>query len=237
MRSFIVMAMFLASFASSAASDYIETRDLAIDAAGLETLFVDAGAGSIDVEGVEGIGRIEVNATIVIPDADADDALKIMEKKLELSLEKHDGQAVLKSWFENGFWGSGSDRHIDLEIRAPASLAISIDDGSGSIAIRNFVSDVRIDDGSGTIDVHTVGALDIDDGSGSIHVTNVAGDVFVDDGSGTITVDKVGGSVKVDDGSGSIRVTDVAEDLIILDGGSGSISFSNVRGTVEQDDD
>ena len=31
MRSFIVMAMFLASFAASAASDYTESRDLAID--------------------------------------------------------------------------------------------------------------------------------------------------------------------------------------------------------------
>jgi DUF4097 and DUF4098 domain-containing protein YvlB len=236
MRSFILMAMFLASFASSAASDYTETRDLAIDAAGLELLFINAGAGKVDVEGVDGISRIEVKATIVISDADEDDARKIMEKRLELSLDSHDGQAVLKSWFEHGFWGSGSDRHIDLEIRAPATLAISIDDGSGSIDIRNFASYVRIDDGSGSIDVHTVGALDIDDGSGSIDVTNVTGDVFIDDGSGTITVDKVGGSVTVDDGSGSIRVTDVAEDLIILDGGSGSISFSNVRGTVEQED-
>lgn len=237
MRSFIVMAMFLASFASSAASDYTETRDLAIDAAGLGILFIDAGAGSIDVEGVNGTDRVEVKATIVIPDTDADDALKIMEKKLELSLESHDGQAVLKSWFETSFWGSGSGRHIDLEIRAPKTLAISIDDGSGSMDVRNFVSDVRIDDGSGSIDVHTVGSLDIDDGSGSIDVTNVAGDVFVDDGSGTITVEKVGGSVTVDDGSGSISITDVAKDLIILDGGSGSVSFSNVRGTVEQDDD
>jgi DUF4097 and DUF4098 domain-containing protein YvlB len=200
-------------------------------------LFIDAGAGNIDVEGVHGIDRVEVKATIVIPDTDADDALKIMEKKLELSLESHDSQAVLKSRFENSFWGSGSNRHIDLEIRAPATLAISIDDGSGSMDVRNFVSDVRIDDGSGSIDVHTVGSLDIDDGSGSIDVTNVAGNVYVDDGSGTITIDEVGGSVTVDDGSGSIRVTDVAEDLIILDGGSGSISFSNVRGTVEQDDD
>jgi hypothetical protein len=67
MRSFIVMAMFLASFASSAASDYTETRDLAIDAAGLGILFIDAGAGNIDVEGVHGIDRVEVKATIVIP--------------------------------------------------------------------------------------------------------------------------------------------------------------------------
>jgi hypothetical protein len=224
MRSFILMALFLASFTASAASDYTETRNLTVDADGLELFFINAGAGRIDVEGVDGIGRIEVKATIVIPDTDEDDALKMIEKKLELGLERKDGQAVLKSRFEDGFWGFGSDGHIDLEIRAPATLAISIDDGSGSIDVRNFSSDVRIDDGSGSIDVQTVGALDIDDGSGSIDVTDVA------------TVDKVGGSVTIDDGSGSIRVTDVARDLTILDAGSGSVSFSDIRGTVEQDD-
>jgi len=236
MRSFIVMAMFLASFTASAAGDYTETRDLTIDADGLELLFINAGAGRIDVEGVDGVDRIEVKATIIIPDTDEDDALKMIEKKLELGLERKDSQAVLKSWFEDGFWGFGADGRIDLEIRAPASLAISIDDGSGSINVRSFASDVRIDDGSGSIDVRTVGTLDIDDGSGSIDVTDVAGDIYVDDGSGTIAVDKVGGSVTIDDGSGSIRVTDVAGDLTILDAGSGSVSFSDIRGTVEQDE-
>mgnify|MGYP001824132829 FL=1 len=236
MRSFIVLAMFLAGFTASAASDYTETRDLTVDADGLELFFINAGAGRIDVQGVDGIDRIEVKATIVIPDTDEDDALKMIEKKLELGLEKKDSQAVLKSWFEGGFWGFESGGRVDLEIRAPATLPISIDDGSGSIKVRNFVSDVRIDDGSGSIDVRTVGALDIDDGSGSIDAADVAGDVYVDDGSGGITLDKVGGSVTIDDGSGSIRVTDVAGDLTILDAGSGSVSFSDIRGTVEQDD-
>lgn len=235
MRSFIVMAMFLATSAASAASDYAETRDLTIDAGGLELLSINVGAGSLDVEGVDGIDRVEVRATIIIPDTDADEAMKFIEKKLELSLESDDGQAVLKSWFEQGFWGFGPSGRVDLEVRAPATLAISIDDGSGSIDVRNFVSDVRIDDGSGSIDVHGVGALDIDDGSGSIDVTNAAGDVYIDDGSGGITVEKIGGSVTIDDGSGSIRVTDVDKDLIIVDDGSGSVSFSDVRGTVEQD--
>ena len=235
MRSFIVMTMFLASFAAPAGSDYTETRDLNIDAAGLESLFVNAGAGSLDVEGVDGLDRIEVKATIVIPNADEDDGRKIVEKDMTLSLASEDGEAVLQSSFDQRFWSFGSNGRIDLEIRAPATLALSIDDGSGSMDVRNFVSDVKIDDGSGSIDVHTVGALDIDDGSGSIDVINATGDVYINDGSGSITVDKVGGTVTIDDGSGSIRVSDVARDLIILDDGSGGVSFTDVRGTVEQE--
>lgn len=235
MRSLIAMAIFLASFASAAAGDYEETRDLTVDASGVETLVIDVGAGSLDVAGVDGLDTIEVKATIVIPDADADDGRKVIEKNLVLTLERHDDRATLTSEFDRRFWGFNSNGRVDLEVRAPSTLAVSIDDGSGSMDVSNFSADVSIDDGSGSIDVQNVGALKIDDGSGSIDVSGATGDVYVNDGSGSITVDAVGGSVTIDDGSGSIRVNDVAEDLIIVDDGSGSVSFSDIRGTVDQE--
>lgn len=235
MRSFIVMAMFLASFASVAANDYKETRDLAVDADGVKSLRIDVGAGSLDVAGVDGLDSIDVKATIIIADTDDDDGRKIVEKEVTLTLELDGNTATLKSEFEQGFWGFGSGGRIDLEVRAPSNLALSIDDGSGSMDISNFSADVRIDDGSGSIDVQKVAGLNIDDGSGSIDISGATGDVYIEDGSGGITVESVGGSVTIDDGSGSIRVNDVAKDLIILDDGSGSVSFSDVRGTVEQE--
>jgi len=236
MRSLIVTAMFLASIACAAADDYEEPRDLAIDANGIETLTINVGAGSLYVEGVEGLDSIEVKATIVIPDEDDDDARKIIEKNLTLSLDSGNGEAVLKSEFDQGFWGSGSSGRVDLEVRAPSTLAVSIDDGSGSMEVANFSAEVRIDDGSGSIDVQQVGTLNIDDGSGSIDISGANGDVYVNDGSGSITIEAVTGTVTIDDGSGSIRVSDVSEDLIIIDDGSGSLSFSDIRGTVEEDD-
>lgn len=235
MRSLIVTAMFVASIASAAADDYEETRDLAIDANGIETLTINVGAGSLDVEGVDGLNTIEVKATIVISDEDDDDARKIIEKDLTLSLDSGSGKAVLKSEFDQGFWGSGSSARVDLEVRAPSTLALSIDDGSGSMDVANFSAEVRIDDGSGSIDVRQVGILNIDDGSGSIDINGANGDVYVNDGSGSITIEAVTGTVTIDDGSGSIRVSDVSEDLIIIDDGSGSLSFSDIRGTVEED--
>ena len=235
MRSLIATAIFLGSFATAAASDYEENRDLAVDASGVEKLIINVGAGSLDVAGVDGLDTIEVKATIVIPDADDEDGQKVIEKYLVLTLDRHDTSVELKSEFNKRFWGFNSSGRVDLEVRAPSTLAVSIDDGSGSIDVSNFSADVRIDDGSGSIDVQNVGALNIDDGSGSIDVSGASGDVYVNDGSGSITVNSVSGSVTIDDGSGSIRVTDVAEDLIIVDDGSGSISFSDIRGAVEQE--
>jgi hypothetical protein len=235
MRSLIMTAIFLASYTSAAASDYEETRDLSVDAGGVDTLVVNAGAGSLDVRGVDGLDAIEVKAIIIIPDADEDDGRRIIEKNLVLTLERDKGQAVLRSELDNRSWGFGSNGRVDLEVRAPSNLAVSIDDGSGSMNVSNFLGDVRIDDGSGSIDVQNVGALHIDDGSGSIDVSGANGDVYVNDGSGGITIDSVDGTVTIDDGSGSIRVSDVSEDLIILDDGSGGLHFSDVRGSVEED--
>jgi len=189
MRSFIVMAMFLASFSSAAASDYEEIQDLTVDANGVETLIINVGAGSLDVAGVEGLDTIEVKATIVIADADDDDGRKIIEKNLELTLERDGNSAELKSEFDKSFWGFSSSGRVDLEVRAPSTLALSIDDGSGSMDISDFSAEVRIDDGSGSIDVQNVGALRIDDGSGSIDVRGTTGAVYVNDGSGSLTDD------------------------------------------------
>ena len=235
MRSFIVMAMFLASFTSVAASDYKETRDLTVDAGDVESLVINVGAGSLDVIGVDGLDSIDVKATIIISDTDDDDGRKIAEKGVTLTLKLDGDTATLKSEFEQGFWGFSSGGRIDLEVRAPSNLALSIDDGSGSMDVFNFSADVRIDDGSGSIDIQKVAGVNIDDGSGSIDISGATGDVNIEDGSGGITVESVGGTVTIDDGSGSIRVNDVAKDLIIIDAGSGSVSFSDVRGTVEQE--
>jgi len=235
MRSFIVMGMFLASFASMAGNDYRENRDLAIDAAGLDTIRIDAGAGSLDVKGVEGLAEIEVKATIVVPDTTAEKAQNHIDKAMELSLARDGDEAILVSGFDNGFWGNGMNASIDLEVRCPAGIDLYIDDGSGSLEVTDTRAAVTIDDGSGSIDVSNVGDLSIDDGSGSIDVSFATGDVSIIDGSGSIDVRSVGGSVTIDDGSGTIRVSDVENDVIIVDDGSGGVSIANVKGNVEQD--
>ena len=235
MRSYILITLFVASLAQAAWNEHTETREMQLDAGGVRILEIDAGAGSMDVKGVQGVDSIIVNATIVVSDSDEDDAVKLIDSKMKLSLENHGNRAVLVSDFERGMFGSGHDARIDLEITVPAGLALRIDDGSGSIDILDVAADGVIDDGSGSIDVSNVATLVIDEGSGSIDVAEAAGDVSITDGSGSISVRSVGGSVTIDDGSGSIKVNDVEKDLVIVDDGSGSQSFTDIRGAIEQD--
>ena len=235
MRSFIVMAMFAASLAHAGWSDYEEVRDLELDAGGVSNFFVDAGAGSMTINGDAGAKSITVTATIQVDENDQEKAREIIAKRLTLTLDRDGDSAVLKSYFKHGIWG-GTDGSVKLEIVMPAGIPLCIDDGSGSILIEDVGSDVEIDDGSGSLKIYNVGAVDIDDGSGSIDIENASGDVAIVDGSGSITINKVGGSVTIDDGSGSINVRDVENDLIIEEDGSGGLTVADVRGNVERND-
>jgi hypothetical protein len=228
------MAMFLASFADAAWNDYTTVRNLKMDAAGVERLEVVAGAGSMVIEGVPGLENLVVIATVVVPELHEDDAIQLIDKKMKLSLDRNGEHAKLDAWFEDSLPGRESNASINLRISVPTGIALSIEDGSGSIELIGIEADVSINDGSGSIRVVDALNVDIDDGSGSIEVSRAAGNVSIVDGSGSITIRSVGGSVKVDDGSGSINVSDVAEDLTIIGDGSGSLSYSDVRGRVDE---
>ena len=232
MRSFILIGMFAATLAHAAWNGYTEDRTLELGRDGVSRLDIDAGAGSLAVVGDADLDKIEVTATINVPDKDESDALEMIEDHLKLSLEKVDDAARLVANFDNRLWSWGDSPSVDLAVRVPHGIALFVDDGSGSIKILGVHSDVRIDDGSGSIRVEDASSVAIDDGSGSITVIGVAGDVEIEDGSGSISVERVGGGVTIDDGSGGIDVTDVELDLVIVDDGSGGLNASNVRGEV-----
>ncbi len=234
---FILTAVTLA-ISGAAFADYEEVRELSLDTRGIDTLKIDAGAGSMDVVGSDTVNEISVVATIQVDTDDEERAREIIEDRMVLVLEKDSDTATLNAWFEDGGWnwGRGDSPTIALEVRMPDGMHLNIDDGSGSIEIENVRGDIFLDDGSGSLSMRDVGGeIEIEDGSGSITVSGAGGDVSINDGSGSIKIRDVAGSVTVDDGSGSIDVSDVDEDLIIVDDGSGGLNFSNIGGRVEKE--
>jgi hypothetical protein len=216
--------------------DYQEERELAVDAGGLETFRVDAGAGSLAIEGVDGSDQIEVTATVLVSGAEGDKAREFIEKRMVLTLDRSGDNAELVADFKDGM-GFGKGGAIALDVRLPKGIDVDIDDGSGSIEVRGTEGALKINDGSGSITVSEVNDLHIDDGSGSIDVKDVSGDVYIDDGSGSIKVTRVTGNIVVDDGSGSINVADVQGGFKVVDAGSGSVNFRNVAGDVSIPED
>ncbi|MGB0513515.1 MAG: DUF4097 family beta strand repeat-containing protein, partial [Wenzhouxiangellaceae bacterium] len=212
-------------------------RELELTISPGSRLVVDAGAGSLVLQGDPGADRIHVTAEIYQVEP---------SDNYTLTLEADGDETTrLVSEIDSRF-GVNKDR-IDLEIRVPNTLEVKLTDGSGSIKVTDIAGPLTIEDRSGSISIENVGAdVMIDDGSGSIQVENVAGNLTIEDGSGSITVRGAGGDVTIDDGSGSIDVNDTggvvtvsdgsgsinvdgAADFELLSDGSGSVNVSNLR--------
>ena len=215
-------------------------RKMSLSADKLKELEIECGAGFLEVEGVNGLDEIYVVAHIILNNVDEDKAERIMKRKMKLSLEKRGNKARLISHmdFSTGsflselFSGNISAR-INLTVKMPAGMELSVDDGSGDMEVVHIKNDVNIKDGSGRIKVKNIeGELDINDGSGDIRVFGVKGRTEISDGSGEIELKEINGDVRINDGSGYLEIIDVKGDVDIVDG-SGSLVVEKVNGSVE----
>ncbi len=230
MTTLLLIVLMLLANPSLGAKSSTVNRSLDLDANGIHTLEIEAGAGSMEIKGAN-VNRIEVSARIKVERADDDDeANEFIEDHVILTLERHGDEAKLVSKSESNSGWLSKSATIDLEIRVPMDIDLDVDDGSGPIEIERIKGHVFVDDGSGWLKISEIGnGVKIDDGSGSIEVANVNGDVVIDDGSGEIEVKDVSGDVRVDDGSGEVRITKVHGDVSVADG-SGSITVREMDG-------
>jgi DUF4097 and DUF4098 domain-containing protein YvlB len=227
------LLLFSTACVNGMADQTISTRQQSFPAAGVTDARLETGAGSLTIVGRPGAATIEVTAEYKARASSQQDVQRILDN-LKLTMELRGSQFFLKTEQLNHWNWSGDSGSIDLTITMPPAVALSVDDGSGSIEISGIQRDISIDDGSGSIEIREIqGSLTIDDGSGSIHAVDVTGNIDIKDGSGEVDVRNVRGSVRVSDGSGSIDVESVTGDLIVASDGSGSIRYRDIQGNVD----
>lgn len=222
-------------------------RSATVEAGGARRILVEAGAGSLKIEGKPGLTSVTIRGRACASSAD-------LLEEIQLSARRDGGDVVVKANNrDNDGWNFRGNEYarLDVVMEVPARIAAEIDDGSGSIDLSNLGA-VRIDDGSGEIVADNLqGDVDIEDGSGEIRLIDVTGRVTIEDGSGEIELRNIGGAIDIDDGSGeidirgarnsvrvsdasgSIDVVDVDGDFIVTADGSGSIDYDNVKGRVD----
>ncbi len=221
-------------------ADYIETKNLNLEAVDIRELEIDAGAGFLEIRGMDNLTQIEVIAEIVMEGFDDDEAVEYIERYMKLDLAKKGTEARLNAFFEEkgfhfNFFGNQSSQ-INLTIKMPNNLMLNIDDGSGYISIEDMAARIKIDDGSGEITLMDIsGDLVIEDGSGEIEIENITGNIELEDGSGSINITAVRGGVYIDDGSGDTELVDI-DGEVEIDDGSGDMNIRQVTGNVRVDD-
>jgi DUF4097 and DUF4098 domain-containing protein YvlB len=206
-------------------SAYTEPRNAVVDARGARSVEVEAGAGSLRVEGKPGLTQVQVSGTA------RSDSQQIL-KQIRLIAERRGDVVFIKADIPDQNWRLSYDNYsaaLDLVIQVPQGLNAEISDGSGDAKVFN-VGSLEASDGSGDFSVDGArGTVHITDGSGNLRIENVGGDLSVTDGSGDIDVRNVTGSFTVEsDGSGSIFASDIRGSVIVQNDGSGGIEVNRV---------
>lgn len=221
----VAAAPFLIGSAAHAQGPYSAPRNAVVDVAGAKGVEVEAGAGSLRVEGKPGLRQVQVTGT-------AWSSSQQFLSRIKLIAERRGDVVFIKADIpdnDDNSWRDNYSAALDLVIEVPQGMDAEVGDGSGDAKILN-VGTLEMSDGSGSLSViGAAGSVRITDGSGDLTIENVGGDVTVRDGSGDITVRNVTGSFTVEsDGSGGIFATDVKGSVLVQNDGSGSIEVSKI---------
>ncbi|MGB3563189.1 MAG: hypothetical protein WBC09_09035 [Thermoanaerobaculia bacterium] len=227
--SLLTVFLFVAATSVAFAADcpYDASREAVLDVGGAAQLRIEAGAGSLRVEGQKGLTEVRVDGTAC---ASSKDLLQDIQIKTD---RKGDTLVVVADIPDGSDWRN-EHAHLDLVIAVPSSLALKVEDGSGSANFSN-VGALQLKDGSGEVDIRNAGgSVEITDGSGELDIAGVEGDLWITDGSGELDIRKITGDLEIDqDGSGGIDVSHVTGDLMVGRDGSGGIHFDDVGGRVQ----
>jgi DUF4097 and DUF4098 domain-containing protein YvlB len=156
---------------------------------------IDVGSGDVAVNGVS---DAQVNLKVSYREYEPGDA-RILFKNGKLSYETKSGKPALIT----GVTGT-----------IPQNIALSIDTGSGNVAVSDMREnkELELDTGSGKVVVSNcmISVFDADTGSGDVHILDSSiTDFKADTGSGEINI--VNSRIKdaeIETGSGDIRLTD-----------------------------
>jgi hypothetical protein len=202
---------------------------------GIKQVVVQAGAGSLEIQGEPGRQRMQARGEACASDKDQLEHLQILVRRdgdtLVVSSLTSDTTLDPRSWF-------GGHARIDVSIKVPAGIALNVEDASGETRIAN-VGALKLTDGSGSLRIEDInGSLELDDGSGEITIARVQGPLSIKDGSGEIDIRQITGEVTIlNDGSGEIRIERVSGSVNIENDGSGAIHVSRVTRDVTVDRD
>lgn len=213
MRQFLVAFLLIALPFVTGAEEcrYSAPRNADLDAAGLQNLVLKLGSSDLDIQGVQGLNKIEVRGTACASE-------QAWLKDLQIGASSNGGHAAVAVVNNNdghdfNFFGSNY-AYLKLHVRVPASLAINVDTGSGDTQADNLAS------------------LDFESGSGDLIADHIAGALTLQLGSADVRANGVGSVNLRGTGSGDVHANDVQGNVQADHSGSGDLSFGNVRGGV-----
>jgi len=243
---------------------YRTKASLRLPVAQEQALLIDAGAGSLEIEGTNG-DQLEVEALIITSSLRKKATGRFIKKYLELdTATTRKGDLKVKSKFSlleprqkvsANKWGEEREytvykfplwralgtpvSKIHLRVKVPRGVALHISDRSGPVVLQNLQGNVYLSDRSGRVTINNLdGDLVATDRSGRFVAKNISGSFQVQDRSGRLQIQQAGTAGQhnqVKDRSGRVILQEVAGHLE-LDDFSGRIQLKDIAGQVAMSD-
>lgn len=232
--SLVLVSLFTISTAIAGDCEYSKKVSRSLDLNGVKQIRVDAGAGGLDITGVEGLDEIVIDAKVCASEQSLLDASDIEQKITAGRAEIYTEIAK-----DSSSWNWSSEyAYIDLELKVPANAVLEVRDSSGEATVKN-VAELNMKDSSGELTIADIaGNLTVTDSSGALNINDIGGEVEVTDSSGGIYISDVKqGVLVVADSSGSIEAKRIGRDVHVRADSSGSISVKDVGGDFRVDRD
>ncbi len=242
---------------SSFRYERIEKRVIHLN--GAEELNVFAGRSDIDISADPEINEIFLKIIRKIKAEDEKEAEELAAM-IDVEVIRENGLIKLETRYPDKkrvsgnifslIFGLGPNVRMDLEIRVPESLGISVVTASGDIELSDILmntqistssGDVNIDNiegrltinvASGDIEAENIRDLVINSASGDISVRKVQGNAEISVASGDVNLDGISGDIVISTSSGDIRAKDIGGDATVK-GTSGSVDLLGVSGSVK----
>ena len=232
MRILIATTLLLASTTAFADNcRFTEPRNLDIDAGGIRLLALEFGSDDLNLEGVAGLERIEIRGRACGSSKEALASVSLQQARdgdgVFVKVDKGDRTVNWNGWFGSNY------ACIDLEVRVPQRLMVSVKRGSGDVVIEK-VAGIDSVGGSGDLKANDInGPVVIKTGSGDARLRDVGPIEVRALGSGNVEGDRVRGDVRVGSGgSGDLDFSDVTGNVSVDRVGSGDVTARNVSGNV-----
>lgn len=208
--SIILTALF---FLSMSIQGFTQKKDIKETYDNVKKVKVDVAVGNIAIE------KSTSGKTVLTAEYDSD--------KLDVEILFSNGKLSVIEKTQKRNSNGKIDSYYKLQI--PDDLELSINTGTGEIAIANISAEANVNTGTGKIvAVDYKGDLKLNSGTGSVQIMGSEGELSLNSGTGSVSITNCHGQLNANSGTEDVVLEDVSGS-VSANSGTGNVSAKNIK--------
>jgi DUF4097 and DUF4098 domain-containing protein YvlB len=172
--------------------------------------------GSVNLS-AHNLPEVRINMEKKVKAKDKADAGELADK-LKILIERKPQGYVISSNRDDLDEEERNDIQTDLSIRVPKSIALTVSNSYGAVALDGVAGSHNVENGYGPVAVRNVdGNLRVENKSGAVNISGVTGDCNINTKYGATSLDTIGGKAQIEHGYGLLVLNKVKGSIQVMD--------------------